>query len=227
MKQARTPKVQRERMEELLTRMEQFGPDTLGNPELLELFGAGPGAPTVFELTRLAPHQLAQRVGPEVAATLRAAIELGRRALQANDVRPRLRTTKDVYLYLEPVLGARDRERFHVLCLNSRSVLIADVLVAEGTPYQCMVDPREVFRAALRAPTHSIILAHNHPSGDPTPSEPDLALTRQLVTAGRALNIPVVDHLVVGAGRFVSVAERGLCDFGGPLAPMSTGDSGR
>jgi len=226
MEQARTGRARRERAQELRARLEQFGPDTLMNPELLELFGVSEPAPTLFELTRLAPHQLAQRVGPEVATTLRAAIELGRRALRANDVRPRLRTTKDVYLYLEPVLAARDRERFHVLCLNSRSVLMADVLVAEGTPYQCMVDPREVFRAALLAPTHSIILAHNHPSGDPTPSEPDLALTRQLVAAGRALNIPVVDHLVVGAGRFVSIAERGLCDFGGPLVPMSTGDSG-
>src|SRR6185436_4512900 len=109
MTQTRTPTVQRERMKELRARLEQFGPGTLGNPELLELLGAGPGAPTLFELTRLEPQQLAYRVGPRTATTLRAAIELGRRALRASDSRTRLPTPEETYRYLEPVLGARDR----------------------------------------------------------------------------------------------------------------------
>jgi len=225
MKQARMPKAQRERMEELLTRLELFGPDTLGNPELLELLGAGPGAPTLFEVAHMEPQQLAQRVGHGAATTLRVAIELGRRTLRARDVRPRLRTAKQQYRYLEPVLAARKREQFRVLCLSSRGFLLADVLVAEGTPYQCLVDPREVFRAALVAQAHCLVLAHNHPSGDPKPSVQDVALTRQAVQAGQMLSLPVVDHIVVGAGCYVSMAEQGLCDFGrGPPPPMSTGD---
>lgn len=162
-----------------------------------------------------------------MATTLRAAIELGRRALRASDSRTRLLTPEETYRYLEPVLGARDRERFHVLCLNARNVLLADVLVAEGTQNQCLVDPREVFRLALASRADRIILAHNHPSGDPTPSDPDLVLTRQIIEGARALWVPVTDHIVVGAGRYVSMMERGMCEFGwSPTRPMSTGDSG-
>jgi len=110
-------------------------------------------------------------------------------------------------------LAARRRERFHVLCLSSRHVLLADVLVAEGTQDGCMVDPREVFSVALAVRARGVVLAHNHPSGDPKPSEHDIILTERAVAAGQLLGISVVDHLVVGAGRYLSMAERGLCDF--------------
>ena len=100
--------------------------------ELLSLLGVGPAAPTLFELGRLDTWRLVEQVGAEAANTVRAAIELGRRALRARDVRPRLKTAREAFLYLEPALAARRRERFHVLCLSSKRVLLADVLVAEG-----------------------------------------------------------------------------------------------
>jgi len=183
------------------------------NQELLSLLGVGPGAPTLFELGRLDARRLVEKVGTEAANAVRAAIELGRRALRARDMRPRLKTARDAYLYLEPALAARRRERFHVLCLSPRRILLADVLVAEGTEDGCLVDPREVFGAALAARASGVVLAHNHPSGDVRPSEDDIALTERAVEAGQVLGIPVVDHLVVGAGRYLSMAERGLCDF--------------
>jgi len=183
------------------------------NSELLSLLGVGPVAPTLFELGRLDPWRLAEQIGTEAANAVRAAIELGRRALRARDVRPRVRTAREAYLYLEPALAARRRERFHVLCLSARRVLLADVLVAEGTEDGCLVDPREVFSVALAVGAAGVVLAHNHPSGNPKPSEHDIVLTERAVEAGQLLGIYVVDHLVVGAGGYLSMAERGLCDF--------------
>ena len=194
-------------------KLEQLWPETMSNAELLSLLGVRPGAPALFELGRLDPHRLVEQVGAEAANTVRVAIELGRRSLRARDVRPRLRTSREMYLYLEPALAARRRERFHVLCLGPRRVLLADVLIAEGTQDGCLVDPREVFGAAFAARASTVVLAHSHPGGDVKPSEHDVVLTRQAVEAGQLLGIPVVDHLVVGAGRYLSMAEHGLCDF--------------
>jgi len=183
------------------------------NSELLSLLGVGPVAPTLFELGRLDPWSLAERMGTEAANAVRAAIELGRRALRARDARPRLKTAREAYLYLEPALAARRRERFHVLYLTSRRVLLSDVLVAEGTEDGCLVDPREVFSIALAVRASGVVLAHNHPSGVAKPSEYDAALTRRAMKAGELLGIPVMDHLVVGAGRYHSMAERGWRDL--------------
>jgi DNA repair protein RadC len=194
-------------------RLEQLEPEAMTNSELLSLLGVGPTAPTLFELGRLDKWRLVELLGTEAAHTVRAAIELGRRALRARDLRPRLKTAREVYLYLEPALAARRRERFHALCLSSRRVLLADVLVTEGMEDGCLVDPREVFSAALAVRASLVVLAHNHPCGDPKPSDHDVALTEVAVKVGRLLGIWVVDHLVVGAGRYLSMAERGLCDF--------------
>lgn len=201
------------RAQELWARLEHLGPGALTNSELLSLLGVGPGAPTLFELGRMDTWRLVEQVGTEAANAVRAAIELGRRALRARDVRPRLKTARQVYLYLEPALAARRRERFHVLCLSPAHVLLADVLVAEGTEHGCLVDPREVFSAAIATGASGLVLAHSHPNGDPRPSEHDITLTEQAVEAGQLLGISVLDHLVVGAGRYLSMAERGLCDF--------------
>ena len=104
-----------------------------------------------------------------------------------------------------------NREHFLVLLLNAQNRLLLVHTVSLGTQSAALVHPREVFGPALREGAASILLAHNHPSGDPTPSREDLALTRQLVDAGKLLNIPVHDHLVVGSGtwRWVSLAQRG------------------
>jgi len=163
-------------------------------------------------LASMEPSELwsAAGLGRERAAQVLAALELARRVHLAPDARPRLRTAGDVYRYLAPRLALLRREVFHVLSFNTRNVLLADARVAEGTTDACTVDPREVFRAALGARATAVIFAHNHPSGDPEPSEADLQLTRELQAGARIFHLRVLDHVVVGAGRYVSLARCGL-----------------
>lgn len=116
----------------------------------------------------------------------------------------------EIDAYLRPQLAVLRREVFHVLCFNSRNVLLRDARVAEGTMNLCPVDPREVFAAALAARATAIVIAHNHPSGDPQPSTQDIALTRQLADGARILGLRLLDHLVVGETGFVSMLEQGL-----------------
>jgi len=101
-------------------------------------------------------------------------------------------------------------EVFYVIALNSQSRVIAIQEVTRGILNSSLVHPREVFRLAIAFGAAGIIVAHNHPSGDPTPSADDRAITRQLVDAGRLLDIPVYDHLILGAARYLSFAEAGL-----------------
>ncbi len=101
-------------------------------------------------------------------------------------------------------------EVFYVIALNSQSRVIGLQEVTRGILNSSLVHPREVFRLAIAFGAAGIIVAHNHPSGDPTPSADDRAITRQLVDAGRLLDIPVYDHLVLGAARYLSFAEAGL-----------------
>jgi DNA repair protein RadC len=160
-------------------------------------------------------------LGRERAAQVLAALELARRAHLAPDARPRLRTAGEVYRYLSPRIALLRHEVFHVLSFNTRNVLLADARVAEGTTDACTVDPREVFRAALGARATAVIFAHNHPSGDPEPSDADLALTRELQAGARIFHLRVLDHVVVGAGRYVSLARAGFLH----AVPPASGES--
>jgi len=101
-------------------------------------------------------------------------------------------------------------EEFHVLALDTQSCVLRDILITRGILNGSLVHPREVFRAAIAEAAAGIIVVHNHPSGDPTPSADDRAITRQLVEAGKVLDLPVYDHVIVGAGRYVSFVESGL-----------------
>jgi DNA repair protein RadC len=99
------------------------------------------------------------------------------------------------------------QEEFHALLLNTQHRVIRDVLVTRGILDASLIHPREVFRSAIVESAAGIILVHNHPSGDPTPSREDQAVTRQLGEAGKAIGIPVLDHVVVGGNRFVSLGN--------------------
>ncbi len=173
-----------------------------------ELLQAGGG---LRALVQRDPHELLAMpgLGPARAAQMLAALELGRRAQRSRELRPRLSTTRHIFEHMWPELCALQREVFHVLCFNGRNVLVANVRVAEGSQDLCAVDPREVFRAALLHRAAGVVFVHNHPSGEPTPSGSDLALTRHLARAGRILRVPVMDHLIVGDGRYHSMAEHG------------------
>jgi DNA repair protein RadC len=122
----------------------------------------------------------------------------------------RIRAPLDVFKLLGQRAASEMQEVFYVVLLNSQSGVIGLSEVTRGTLNASLVHPREVFRQAIVSGAAGIILAHNHPSGDPTPSADDRAATRMLVEAGRVLDIPVRDHVVLGAGRFVSFAETGM-----------------
>lgn len=159
------------------------------------------------ELTRLAG------VGPAKGARLLAALELGHRlARELRPPAPRIRSPEDAVRWLSPRLRDLSVEEFHVLALDSQSRVLRDITITRGLLDSSLVHPREVFRAAIAEAAAGIILVHNHPSGDPTPSPEDRAVTRQLVQAGRLLDLPVYDHLIVAGDRFTSCATAGLLD---------------
>jgi DNA repair protein RadC len=123
---------------------------------------------------------------------------------------PRLTGAADVYAHLAPSMAGGQQEVFVVLLVDVKNAIFATEFVTKGTLDASLVHPRDVFRRAIRESAAALVLAHNHPSGDPEPSAEDIALTRRLADAGELLGIPVLDHVVIGTDRYVSLAERGV-----------------
>ena len=167
-------------------------------------------------LRRLAQRPIAELlrspgIGPTKAGRLLAAFELGSRT--AREERPplqRIREPEDVIRLFGTRLRDLQVEEFHLLALDSQSQVLREVLITRGLLNSSLVHPREVFRAAIAEAAAGIIVVHNHPSGDPTPSAEDRAATRQLVSAGQLLDVPVYDHVIIAGDRFVSFAATGL-----------------
>lgn len=126
------------------------------------------------------------------------------------DEQPILRAPEDAARLLFRLANGMDREAFWVLMLDVRLRMVGTHVVSTGSLTECLVHPREAFKAAILAGAHAIVLGHNHPSGDPEPSTQDIALTRRLSSAGELLGIAVLDHVIVGHARFVSLRERSL-----------------
>lgn len=163
---------------------------------------------------RAAPElQSTHGIGPAKSAMVMAVFELGRRALLA-DVGERVgvRSAHDVASMFEVKLRGLDREQLHVVLLSTRNEVLKTCEVYKGNLTSAIIRPAEVFQDAIRENAASIIVAHNHPSGDPTPSADDVRVTRDLVAAGKLLDIEVLDHLVIGDQRhgYVSLRERKL-----------------
>src|SRR5689334_11270796 len=150
-------------------------------------------------------------IGPAKGARLLAAIEIGARlAAESRSPGARIRDPADVFRLLGPRLRDLGVEEFHLLALDSQAQVLRDVLVTRGLLNSSLVHPREVFRAAIAEAAAGIIVVHNHPSGDPTPSAEDRAVTQQLSAAGRLLDLPLYDHVIIAGDRFVSFACAGL-----------------
>ncbi len=150
-------------------------------------------------------------VGPAKAARLAAAFELTRRLrARTPGARTVLSGPAEVYAAFAPLMEDLKREVFRVALLDARNALLRDRVISEGTLSASLVHPREVFKPAILESAASVVLLHNHPSGDPTPSREDIRLTRQLVECARLLDLRIHDHVVIGRGRYVSLAERGI-----------------
>ncbi len=175
--------------------------------EMLAAYGslAGVAGREVVELARL------PGVGRAKAARLASAFELTRRLrARTPGVRTVLSTPAEVYAAFGPLMEDLRREVFRVALLDAQNGLLRDVVVSEGTLSASLVHPREVFKPAILESAASIVLLHNHPSGDPAPSREDVRLTRQLVESARLLDFNLHDHVVIGRGSYVSMAERGM-----------------
>jgi DNA repair protein RadC len=210
-------------------RLWSLGAAALTTAELLAIvLGTGGAGQDVLELAaRLLEvsggslRRLAQRpsaellrsrgIGPTKAARLIAAFELGTRiAREERPTVPRIREPEDVLRLFGTRLRDLQVEEFHLLALDSQSQVLREVLITRGLLNSSLVHPREVFRSAIAEAAAGIIVVHNHPSGDPTPSAEDRAATKQLVSAGRLLDLPVYDHVIIAGDRYVSFATAGL-----------------
>lgn len=207
-------------------RLARHGVSVLSSRELLAvLIGTGArgvsaldvadslGGQSLYELAQLSLAALQQvtGLGQAKAARILAALELGARVSgQQREIAPCFETSAKAGRYLLPRYGARPVETFGLLMLDVRQRLRRELTVSTGTLTSNLVHPREVFGEAIAARAVYVILFHNHPSGDAEPSAEDVTLTDRLVRAGALLGIEIVDHLVLGAGRYVSFRERGL-----------------
>jgi DNA repair protein RadC len=149
-------------------------------------------------------------IGPAKAIAIKASLELGARLPRLEQEQKQITSPEDVAQLLMETMRYFDREHFCVLHLDRKSRLIASEDISVGGLHSAAVHPREVFKFAIKRSAASIILVHNHPSGDPTPSADDIQVTRRLVEAGQLLGIEVCDHVVIGNGCYTSLKSGGL-----------------
>ena len=209
-------------------RLIQYGADVLSLGELLAiLLRSGTQQQNVMELANhllsqhgglrgvagLSVHELSEihGIGPAKAAQIKAAIEFGRRLVAASpEERTKISSPHDVYNQVGPALRDENREHFIALLLDTKNGLLRQITISVGDLSSSLVHPREVFAPAVRYSAASLIVAHNHPSGDPSPSPEDVQVTARLVEAGELLGIALLDHIVVGDLKWVSLKEKGL-----------------
>ena len=147
-------------------------------------------------------------IGTTRAAQIVAAVELGRRTLaRPASARLQIRTAGDAAAYLMPRYGGREIEQFGIVLLDTKHRVLRTAVLASGTLNSTIVQPRDVYRAATAGGAAAIVVFHNHPSGDPTPSPEDVDLTRRLAAAGALLGIDLVDHLILGDRKYWSFNE--------------------
>jgi len=209
-------------------RLMESGPASLSNSELLAIIlRTGTAAENVLGLAsrvlarfgglvglaRASFGELCSErgVGQAKAAQLKAALELGRRLSSAQpEERAVVRTPQDVSNLLMAEMSFLDQEQLRVVLLTSKNQVISISEVYKGNVNTSLIRPSELFREAVRENCPAIIVVHNHPSGDPDPSPEDIAVTEQIVAAGRVLDIEVLDHMIIGGQRYVSLKERGV-----------------
>lgn len=208
-----------------INRLNHKGATALSNAELIATIINTPSALSVAqlilkelgslrEIARASPEQLANfpELGKTNAARLKAAFELGRRLIfeDPNEQPITITSPADAANLLIPDMDLLEQEELWIILLNTRNHVIDITKLYRGSTNTSLIRVAEVFRDAIKRNCAAIIIAHNHPSGDPTPSPEDVFITRQIHEAGKLLDIELLDHLIIGHQRFVSLKERGL-----------------
>jgi DNA repair protein RadC len=174
---------------------------------LLSQFGGLPG----LARASISELQTVNGIGPAKAIEIKAALELGRRLLAATpEERPKVTQPADAANLLMSEMMFLEQEELRVVLLDTRNRVLSTPTIYRGSLNTSVIRIGELFRPAIRSNSAALIVAHNHPSGDPAPSPEDINVTRQIVKAGNLLNIDVLDHIVIGRQKFVSLKERGL-----------------
>lgn len=204
------------------TRFQWSGPGALATAELLEivvgaredlgrlLLATFDNLEGVFKAT-LQELQQVPGIGPIKAVQIKAALELGRRLMTASrEERPHVKSPADAANLLMPEMSFLEQEQLRVILLNTRNRLLGSPTIYVGSAHSAIARVAEIMRAAVTAGAVGMIIVHNHPSGDSTPSPEDVSITKQIVQAGELLDIKVLDHVIIGRQRYVSLKERGL-----------------
>lgn len=209
-------------------RLVKYGPEALSNAELLAII-LRVGTHD-YSAIGLAEHLLGtfdglkgianagvedlsaiKGLGIAKASQLRAMVELGKRlAASVGDSRPTIRSPQDAAEMLMPELRDLPQERFKAIYLNVKNEVLKTCTITVGGLSSSVITPRELFRQGISSNSASVIVAHNHPSGDPSPSPEDINVSKRLTEAGKMIGIEVLDHVIIGDGRWISMKERGL-----------------
>ncbi|WP_418790748.1 RadC family protein [Phosphitispora sp. TUW77] len=196
---------------ELLAVLLRTGSDSMSALDLATLVIAKTGG--LLGLAECASEELysIKGIGPAKVAQIKASIELGRRlAFEISDPKKVIKTPYDVFNLLKERMRYLDREHFIAVSLNTKHHVITIETVSVGNLNSSLVHPRELFKNSIKRSAAALVLAHNHPSGDPSPSAEDVQITRRLVEAGKLIGIEVIDHIIIGECGFTSLKELGV-----------------
>jgi len=208
-------------------RLLKLGADNLSNAQLLAIIlRTGGGGKSAIDLAMemldsfknlkgidnasIKEFALLKGVGVAKAAQIKAAFELGRRLFREPDTKgPVFSSSHDVYSYYHPLIKDLKKEVLFCVMLDAKNRIFRDCRISEGTLTNSLIHPREAFRNAIRESAASVIFVHNHPSGDPTPSREDISITERLVHTGEIVGIKVLDHIIIGHSKHVSLMDNG------------------
>lgn len=208
-------------------RLLKHGPSTMSDAQLLAIIlrtgGGGRSALDIgmdllntfcsfkeLEQASLTELSAIKGIGKAKTAQIKASIEIGKRLYHETSPKgPAFASGQDVYNYFYPKMQCLRKEVFHCILLDVKNRLIRDLKISEGTLTASLIHPRESFRDAIKESAASVIFIHNHPSGDPTPSSEDIAITEKLGKAGETLGIKMLDHIIIADGGYTSMLEKG------------------
>ncbi len=208
-------------------RLIKYGPESLTDAQLLAIIlRTGSNGKTVLDtaieliqkfdglqgLQDASIKELRKVKGLGIAkiAQIKASLELGKRVLSQKAQLQMFNSAKTVYEYFHPKLNGIKKERFITLLLDTKLKPLKEIKVSEGTLNQSLIHPREIFKEAVKESAYALILIHNHPSGDPTPSEQDIEITKKLKKASEILEIQILDHVIIGNGKYFSMRENNI-----------------